>query len=246
MKRIIAAFLSILLLILSACGKAPAATGTGTVLPADTAGSAEAVPTTEKKIGLAYLSESEQEVARRVGDDWNVVAEYVTQGKSGERLRECFAGMAESEGLLDPEVQGEGSRYLIIYLSDPEDQECLAELASLGLAPGYHVEKGIGTQDYLVQVKKEVTEKLNALQDKVKKGMAGSEERELINRYKPRNPSVDWAFGRVVIEVVIKTPWYSIGENWSEEDMYKDLEHCRDLFRKLIGDYDVVSFCYGV
>ena len=244
MKRIITAFLSILLLLLSACGQAPKTTENKT--PADTAGNAETVAATEKPLGLAYLSESEQEVARRVGEDWNVVVEYVTQGRSSERFRQCFAGMAESEGLLDPEVQGEGSRYLIIYLSDPEDQECLAELASLGLAPGYHVEKGIGTQDYLVQVKKEVTEKLNALQDKVKKGMAGSEERELINRYKPRNPSVEWAFGRVMIEVVIKTPWYSIGENWSEEDMYKDLEHCRDLFRKLIGDYDVVSFCYGV
>ena len=245
MKRIMISVLSILLLFLSACGSSPAATGT--VPPADTAGSTEAAPATQKPLGLAYLSESEQAAAKQVGEDWNIIAEYVTQGRSSERFRQCFAGMAESEGLLDPEVQGEGSRYLIIYLSDPEDQECLAELASLGLAPGYHVEKGIGTQNYLVQVKKEITEKLNALRDKVGNGTASDEEKELITRYKPADPSVGWTFGRVMIEVVIRTPWYIVeGEKWTEDDMYRDLEHCKDLFRKLIGDYEVVSFGFGV
>ena len=245
MKRIITAFLSILLLLLSACGQAPKTTENKT--PADTAGSTEAVAATEKPLGLAYLSESEQEVARRVGEDWNVVVEYVTQGRSSERFRQCFAGMAESEGLLDPEVQGEGSRYLIIYLSDPEDRECLAELAALGLAPGYHVEKGIGTQNYLVQVQKEIEKKLAAVEERVGAGTANDEEKELITRDHPRSVNAAWTFGRVMIEVDIKTPWYiNEGETWTEADMYGDLEHCEDLFRKLIGDYEVLGFEYGV
>ena len=55
------------LLLLSACGSSPAATGT--VPPADTAGSTEAAPATQKPLGLAYLSESEQAAAKQVGED---------------------------------------------------------------------------------------------------------------------------------------------------------------------------------
>lgn len=238
MKRIIAAFLSVLLLILSACGQAPK----------ETPGQTEAVPSsTEKKIGLAYLSESEQSVAKQIANDENTVVNYVIQGRSSERLRECFAGAALPEGFLDPETPDE-DRCLIIYLSDPEDPECLEEIASLGLMPGYHVAKGLGTQDYLVQVKREIEEKLAVLRAKVKDGTASDEEKELIETYRPGDPTLNWASGMVVVDVRIKTPWELVDGKplVTEEGMQQDFEHCVDLFFRLVGEYEVLCFSYPV
>ena len=135
---------------------------------------------------------------------------------------------------------------LIFQLDEPENQALLDELAAIGMQSDYRIEKGVGTKAYLEKCLPEIVEKLNALSDKVKSGSATDEEKELIERYDPRNPEVAWEFGRIYVEVDIKTPWYSLGEGWSEADMQGDIEHCRELFYKLIGYEDVIGFGYGV
>ena len=237
MKKLFIPFL-ITTLLLSACGSTSDQTFGRTE---------EILSSTEKRIGLAYLSESEQAAVKGIGEDENTLVDYVIQGSSSERLRECFAGAALSEGYLDPETP-EGGRYLIIYLSDPEDPECLAEIASLGLAPGYHIEKGLGTQNYLAQVKKEIAEKLTDIRARVKDGSASDEEKELIGVYQVGDPSLNWPAGMVMINVVIKTPWVLVDGKplVTEEGMRQDFEHCVDLFRKLVGDYEVLCFGYPV
>ena len=135
---------------------------------------------------------------------------------------------------------------LIFQLDEPENQALLDELAAIGLQSDYRIEKGVGTKAYLEKCLPEIVEKLNALSDKVKSGSATDEEKELIQRYNPRNPEIAWEFGQIYVEVDIKTPWYSLGEGWSEADMQGDIEHCRELFYKLIGYEDVMGFSYGV
>ena len=235
MKRIIAG-LAALTLLLSACGPA----GNKTEVPSGLPETGQAAATREQKVlGLADLSESQQAVFLDATSDYITLVEYVSQGPSSERLKRCFAGAKTreiSEWITD------SSELLIIYLSDPEDAECLKELASLGLGTEYKVEKGIGTREYLIRCEKEIKEKLAALE--AKKSLSDG-EKTLIKRYMPRNVNMDWSMGRIWIEVTIKSPWYSYGENWTTEDMYKDLDRCRQLFRELIGDYEVVSFVYG-
>lgn len=240
MKRILVGLVALTLL-LSACGPA----GNKTEVPSGLPETGQAAATREQKVlVLADLSESQQAAVMAAvmdaGKAYNKLVEYVIQGPSSERLKRCFAGAKTreiSEWITD------SSELLIIYLSDPEDAECLKELASLGLGTEYKVEKGIGTREYLIRCEKEIKEKLAALE--AKKSFSDG-EKTLIKRYMPRNVNMDWSMGRIWIEVTIKSPWYSYGENWTTEDMYKDLDRCRQLFRELIGDYEVVSFVYGV
>ena len=236
MKRILAGLFALTLL-LAACGQA----GKQTEAPAGPDGTEQTAGTKEQKVlGLSALSESQQAVYMDAGNAYNTLVQYVA-GPASERLKECFAGMtltAISDWFSDTD-----SELLTIFLSDPEDPECLAELASLGLGTKYKVEKGLGTRAYLVQCAGEIREKLAAL--KAKETLT-EEEKTLIERYQPRNIQESWSMGQVWIEVTIKTPWYSMGEGWTEEDMYKDLERCQELFKELIGDYEVVCFTYGV
>ena len=131
--------------------------------------------------------------------------------------------------------------------------ECIAksgvspdEIAGIGLKTDYQVRKNVGTKAYLEACLPEISRKLNEVRDRVKNGTASDEEKELINRYRPGQPAMDMNYGRICIEVVIKTPWYSIGENWGEDDMYRDLDRCKELFYKLIGYEDIMAFGYGV
>ena len=134
----------------------------------------------------------------------------------------------------------------VIMLDDPEDKACLDEIAGIGLKTDYQVRKNVGTKAYLEACLPEINRKLNEVRDRVKNGTASDEEKELINRYKPGQPAIDTNYGRIWVEVVIKTPWYSIGEDWSEEDMYRDLDHCKELFYKFIGYEDIMTFGFGV
>ena len=237
MKRILAGLFALTLL-LAACGQA----GKQTEVPAGPDGTEQAAATKEQKVlGLSALSESQQAVYKGAGSAYNKLVEYVTGSESSERLKECFAGMTITT--ISDWFSDTDRELLTVYLSDPEDPECLAELASLGLGTKYKVEKGVGTRAYLVQCAGEIREKLAAL--KAKETLT-EEEKTLIERYNPRSIREYWSMGQVWIEVTIKTPWYSIGEGWTEEDMYKDLERCKELFRELIGDYEVVCFTYGV
>ncbi|MBO4873116.1 MAG: hypothetical protein J5496_06845 [Lachnospiraceae bacterium] len=237
MKRILAGLFALTLL-LAACGQA----GKQTEVPAGPDGTEQAAGTKEQKVlGLSALSESQQAVYMDAGNAYNTLVQYVTGPASSERLKECFAGMRQTT--ITEWISDTDSELLTIYLSDPEDPECLAELASLGLGTKYKVEKGVGTRMYLGQCAEEIKEKLAAL--KAKETLT-EEEKTLIQRYNPRNIQVYWSMGQVWIEVSIKTPWYSTGENWSEADMYQDLERCKELFRELIDDNEVVCFTYGV
>ena len=242
MKRIFAVFL-ILLLFLAACGKktAPAETAAGgeTRMP----GAQMDIDAETKPLGLAYLSESVQAVIMTAGDDYNTVWHYVSQGRSSDHFRECFAGMEET----DMRDVDSGSKALTVFFTDPEDRACLDELAALGLATDYEVKKGIGTQNYLAQCKKEIQEKLGAVQQRVKDGSASDEEKELITVYRPADPVICWNFGKLSIEVQIRTPWYIVeGETWTEKDMMQDFEHCVELFGRVIGEYEVLMFGFGV
>lgn len=134
----------------------------------------------------------------------------------------------------------------VIMLDEPENKALLDEIAGIGLKTDYQVRKNVGTKAYLEACLPEISRKLNEVRDRVKNGTASDEEKELINRYKPGQPAMDMNYGRICIEVVIKTPWYSIGENWGEDDMYRDLDHCKELFYKFIGYEDVMTFGFGV
>ena len=237
MKRILAGLFALTLL-LAACGQA----GKQTEAPAGPDGTEQTAGTKEQKVlGLSALSESQQAVYMDAGNAYNTLVQYVTGSASSERLKECFAGMRLTT--ITEWIGDTDSELLTIFLSDPENPECLAELASLGLGTKYKVEKGLGTRAYLVQCAGEIREKLAAL--KAKETLT-EEEKTLIERYQPRNIHESWSMGQVWIEVTIKTPWFSYGEGWTEEDMYKDLERCQELFKELIGDYEVVCFTYAV
>ena len=243
MKRIFAVFL-ILLLFLSACGKktAPAETAAGGETRMPGASAANAGNET-KPPGLAYLSESVQAFIMAAGDDYNTIWEYVIQGRSSDHFRECFAGM-EQPDMRDVD---NGSKALTVFFIDPEDKACLDELAALGLATDYEVKKGIGTQNYLAQCKKEIQEKLGAVQQRVKDGSASDEEKELITVYRPADPVICWNFGKLSIDVQIRTPWYIVeGETWTEKDMMQDFERCVELFGRVIGEYEVLMFGFPV
>ena len=134
----------------------------------------------------------------------------------------------------------------VIMLDEPDNKALLDEIAGIGLKTDYRVRKNVGTKAYLEACLPEISRKLNEVRDRVKNGTASDEEKELINRYKPGQPAIDLNYGRICIEVVIKTPWYSIGENWGEADMYRDLDHCKELFYKFIGYEDVMAFGFGV
>lgn len=136
---------------------------------------------------------------------------------------------------------------LVIRLDEPENKALLDEIAGIGLKTDYRIMKGAGTQAYLEASFSDIREKLDALCEKVKNGTASNEEKELISHYRIGQPSLAKEMGQICVEVVIKTPWYSVGENWTEADMFRDLEHCKELFYKLIGRYDdVVAFGYPV
>ena len=242
MKRIFAVFM-ILTILLSGCGKktAPEETDAGgeTRMP----GAQRDTDAETKPLGLAYLSESMQAVIMTAGDDYNTVWNYVSQGRSSDHFCECFAGM-EQPDMRDVD---NGSKALIIYFTDPEDKACLDELAALGLATDYEVKKGIGTQNYLAQCKKEIMEKLGAVQQKVKDGTATDEEKELITVYRPADPVLCWSQGKLSIDVQIRTPWYIVeGETWTEKAMMQDFEHCVELFGRVIGEYEVLMFGFPV
>ena len=134
----------------------------------------------------------------------------------------------------------------VIMLDEPENKALLDEIAGIGLKTDYQVRKNVGTKAYLEACLPEISRKLNEVRARVKSGTASDEEKELINRYKPGQPAIDLDYGRICIEVVIKTPWYSIGENWGEADMYRDLDRCKELFYKFIGYEDIMTFGFGV
>ncbi len=135
---------------------------------------------------------------------------------------------------------------LVILLDEPENKALLEEITAIGMKTDYRIEKGAGTKAYLEKCLPEVIEKLDALDEKVKSGTPTDEEKELIRRYNPRSAMIMRDMGKIWVEVNIKTPWYSVGENWTEDDMYRDLDHCKELFFKLIGYEDVMGFVYGV
>ena len=246
MKRIFAVFL-ILTLFLSACGAkneqtaSPAGADVGGETRAP--GASVDADAETKPLGLAYLSESVQAVVKTAGDDYNKVWSYLSQGRESDRFCENFAGMQ----LTDMRDVDNGSKALTIFFTDPEDKACLDELAALGLETDYKVEKGIGTQNYLAQCQKEIMERLGAVQKKVENGTATDEEKELITVYRPADPVLCWSQGKLSIDVQIRTPWYIVeGETWTEKDMMQDFEHCVELFGRVIGEYEVLMFGFGV
>jgi len=177
------------------------------------------------------------------GSAFNTLVEYVTQGGASERLKERFAGAKPVQEGISPDDNGET---LYIFLSDPEDEACLEEIKGLKLGVKYIIKKGNGTQAYLEKCKQEIEEKYAALKEKIARGEGTQDEKDLMDRYRPSQPSVNWGMGNLLINVKIKTPWYSLDENWTTYDMHRDFDRCVELFKTLIGDYDVVSFSYGV
>ena len=169
-------------------------------------------------------------------DDQELFESYLKEHQESP-LREHYAGA----------YTGDANDFVfVIMLDEPENKALLDEIAGIGLKTDYQVRKNVGTKAYLEACLPEISRKLNEVRDRVKNGTASDEEKELINRYRPGQPAVDISYGRIWIEVVIKTPWYSIGENWSEADMYRDLDRCKELFYKLIGYEDIIAFGYGV
>ena len=258
MKRMFAVLL-ILTLLLSACGakEKPA------VQPAGTADPGAAINAAAAK-NAADESFSPEEVYKPGPDHPPYSA---TDGLGGEWL--TAFGNARSRALWDDHelfdsylkehpdsplqahyagaYTGDVNDFVfVIMLDDPEDKACLDEITGIGLKTDYQVRKNVGTKAYLEACLPEISRKLNEVRDRVKSGTASDEEKELINRYRPGQPAIDPNYGRICIEVVIKTPWYSIGENWGMADMYRDLDRCKELFYKFIGYEDIMTFGYGV
>ena len=261
MKRIFAVFL-ILMLLLSACG-AKEKEKAAEQQPAGTADPGAAINAAAAK-NAADESFSPEEVYRPGPDHPPYSA---TDGLGGE-WSTAF-GNARSRALWDdhelfdsylkehPEsplnahyagaYTGDVNEFVfVIMLDEPDNKALLDEIAGIGLKTDYQVRKNVGTKAYLEACLPEIGRKLNEVRDRVKNGTASKEEKELINRYKPGQPAIDMDRGRICIEVTIKTPWYSIGENWGEADMYRDLDRCKELFYKFIGYEDVMAFGYGV
>ena len=260
MKQI-SAVLFILMLLLSACGakekETPAASTVGqeTAQPAQAAQQKKTTSPTFSEQDVLFPSEGHPALVERDGgSEWMtafgearsdaVFQDYMTlqaylESHQKSPLAVHFAGVRTGDINID--------WALVILLDEPENKALLDEIAAIGLRTDYRIEKGTGTKAYLDACLPEIRDKLNALRDKVKAGTASDEEKELIQHYKIGQPAVSYDMGRICINVVIKTPWYSIGENWGEADMYRDLEHCKDLFRKLIGDYDdIMTFGFPV
>ena len=261
MKRIFAVFL-ILMLLLSACGakekETPAA-----VQPAGTADPGAAINAAAAK-NAADESFSPEEVYKPGPDHPPYSA---TDGLGGEwstafgnaRSRALWGDHELFDSYLKEHPEsplnahyagaytGDVNDFVfVIMLDEPDNKALLDEIAGIGLKTDYRVRKNVGTKAYLEACLPEIGRKLNEVRDRVKNGTASKEEKELINRYKPGQPAIDMDRGRICIEVVIKTPWYSIGENWGEADMYRDLDHCKELFYKFIGYEDIMAFGYGV
>ena len=258
MKQILAVLI-ILMLLLSACGakekETPAAASTviqDNVQPAQLKNTSSQTfseqdvlfpseghpPFVESNGGSEWMTAFGDARSDAVWKDREALQAYLDSHQDSP-LAEHFAGMYTADITLD--------WALVILLDEPEDKALLEEIAAIGMRTDYRIEKGTGTKAYLDACLPEIRDKLNALRDKVKAGTASSEEKELIEHYKIGQPSVSYDMGRICINVVIKTPWYSVGENWGETDMYRDLEHCKDLFRKLVGDYDdVMTFGFPV
>ena len=265
MKHVYALVLIICLLLLSACGAKEAENKKAKAAEQQPAASA---PAEAAKIAAAAKNAAEEsfspEEVYKPGPDHPPYS--ATDG--GSEWATAF-GMARSRALWDdhelfdsylkehPEsplnahyagaYTGDANDFVfVIMLDEPENKALLDEIAGIGLKTDYQVRKNVGTKAYLEACLPEISRKLDEVRDRVKSGTASEEEKELINRYKPGQPAIDMDYGRICIEVVIKTPWYSIGENWGEADMYRDLDRCKELFYKFIGYEDVMTFGFGV
>ena len=258
MKRIFAIVL-ILTLLLSACGakEKPAVQPAGTADPGAAINAAAAKKAADESfspeevykpgpdhppysatdgLGSEWLTAFGNARSRALWDDHELFDSYLKEHPDSP-LQAHYAGA----------YTGDVNDFVfVIMLDDPEDEACLDEITGIGLKTDYQVRKNVGTKAYLEACLPEISRKLNEVRDRVKSGTASDEEKELINRYRPGQPAIEPNYGRICIEVVIKTPWYSIGENWGEDDMYRDLDRCKELFYKFIGYEDVMAFGFGV
>lgn len=130
---------------------------------------------------------------------------------------------------------------LVIRLDDPENKECLEEIAEIGLKTDYRIGQGVGTEARLTVVKAEIDAKLEALRAAKADGSISKDAASLLGTYQPEV----WVFrDEGIISVILSCKSIYYGSTGAEQTA--DRAKAIALFEEYVGKYDVVRYGYPV